>query len=230
MAAYQVEDQSAQLHLVVNPLVNWIWMGFGVLAFGTGIALLPERAFSYALAKLPAEVATATPAVLLLGALLLGLGAPLAAQEQAPHSSLAQTVLVVPQSDLERDLQKSIICMCGTCGRQSLTECTCGKAAEMRQEISDLVAQGKTRDEVIQYYIAKYGSQEPLAAPIDKGFNRLAWLVPYVLGAGGLVMAGFVAIRWSRKTPDALAGESVSTASDPALEARLDDELDELDG
>ena len=28
---------------------NWIWFGFGVLAFGTGIALLPERAFSFAL-------------------------------------------------------------------------------------------------------------------------------------------------------------------------------------
>ena len=28
----------------------------------------------------------------------------------------------------------------------------------------------------------KYGSQEVLAAPIDKGFNRLAWLLPYAVG------------------------------------------------
>ena len=51
-------SQVAPLEIVINPLVNWIWFGFGVLAFGTGIALLPDRAFSFATAKLPAEVAT----------------------------------------------------------------------------------------------------------------------------------------------------------------------------
>jgi cytochrome c-type biogenesis protein CcmH/NrfF len=99
----------------------------------------------------------------------------------------------------------------------------------MRQEISGLVAQGKTKDEVIQYHIAKYGSQEPLAAPIDQGFNRLAWLFPYLIGAGGLVIAGSVAIRWSRK-PAAAPSADVVARADPALEARLDDELSELDG
>ena len=43
LAGFDVERQSATLHVVVNPLVNWIWLGFGVLAFGTIIALLPER-------------------------------------------------------------------------------------------------------------------------------------------------------------------------------------------
>jgi len=230
MAAYEVENQTAQLHLVINPLVNWIWLGFGILAFGTGIALLPERTFSYALAKLPAEAATAAPVILLLGGLWLGLPVTVAAQQQsAPHEQLGQTALFVAKTELEKELHHAIICMCGTCGRKSLAECTCSIAGDMRKEIANLVAQGKSHDEIIQYEVAKYGSQEPLAAPIDKGFNRLAWLLPYVFGAGGLVMAGFVAIRWSRKTPDALAGESVSTASDPALEARLDDELDELD-
>jgi len=227
MAAYQVEDQTAQLHLVVNPLVNWIWMGFGILALGTGIALLPERAFSYALAKLPADAATAVPSILLLAALVFGLGSPLAAQVLAPHGSLGKTVLAVPTSDLERDLQKSIICMCGTCGRQSLSECTCSKAGEMRQEISGLVGQGKTKDEVIQFYVAKYGSQEPLAAPIDQGFNRLAWLFPYLIGAAGLVIAGFTAIHWSRR-PAAPRAEAAAP-TDPMLEARLDDELRDLD-
>ena len=35
-------SQSATLQVVINPLVDWIWLGFGVLALGTGIALLPE--------------------------------------------------------------------------------------------------------------------------------------------------------------------------------------------
>ena len=41
MPAFDLKDQTASLHVVINPLVNWIWVGFGVMALGTGIALLP---------------------------------------------------------------------------------------------------------------------------------------------------------------------------------------------
>jgi cytochrome c-type biogenesis protein CcmF len=227
MAAFDLKDQSASLHVVVNPLVNWIWFGFGIMALGTGIALLPERAYSFAVAKLPAEAATTTSLVLLL---LVGLGA---APVRAQHVESAQTTPVVSRSPLERDLQKSLICMCGTCGRQLLSECQCGYATQMRAELNQLVTDGQTREQVVQYYIAKYGSQEPLAAPIDKGFNRLAWAVPYVLGAGGLLVVGVVAMRWSRRVDaDEPAPKAADTRPDPmdeTLQARLDDELRDLD-
>ena len=89
--------------------------------------------------------------------------------------------------------------MCRTCGRKRIGECTCRVAAEMRDEVARLVAEGKTREQVYEYYIAKYGSQEPLASPIDKGFNRLAWLVPYLVGASGAMGIAFVALRWSHR-------------------------------
>src|ERR1041385_8261081 len=75
--------QTVSYQVYVNPLVDWIWLGFGVLAFGTGIALLPERAYSFALAKLPAEAVATTVAVLLV--LLL-----------APPSASAQMTTHVP--------------------------------------------------------------------------------------------------------------------------------------
>ncbi len=55
MPAYELGDQSMSLQVVVNPLVNWIWTGFGLLVIGTGIALLPERAFAFALGRVPAS-------------------------------------------------------------------------------------------------------------------------------------------------------------------------------
>jgi cytochrome c-type biogenesis protein CcmF len=58
MPAYDVNDQSMSLQVVVTPLVNWIWAGFGILVLGTGIALLPERAFAFALGRVPAGAAT----------------------------------------------------------------------------------------------------------------------------------------------------------------------------
>ena len=42
---FDLAAQSVSLQIFVNPLVNWIWLGFGVMAFGTGIALLPERTY-----------------------------------------------------------------------------------------------------------------------------------------------------------------------------------------
>ena len=54
--------------------------------------------------------------------------------------------------------------------------------------LASLIDEGKTHDEIIQAFIAKYGSEEMLGAPVDKGFNRLAWLLPYLFGASGAAM------------------------------------------
>jgi cytochrome c-type biogenesis protein CcmF len=221
LAGYTVETQTATYAVTVNPLVNWIWFGFGIMFIGTGLALLPESAFAFAGAKFPAGAATTS----LLLLLMLLPAAPVRAQ----HVENALAVSVVPRSQLEKDLQTEIICMCGTCGRKRIGECTCGMAADMRAEVARLVAEGKTREQIYQYYIDKYGSQEPLASPIDKGFNRLAWLLPYVVGAGGAGMVGFAALKWSRRDRAADAGAQAATTEDPDLRARLDNELRDLD-
>jgi cytochrome c-type biogenesis protein CcmF len=70
MPAYELQDQSITVQVVINPLVNWIWMGFTILVLGTGICLLPERTFAFAVSRIPAGAAT-TPLVLLLGVALL---------------------------------------------------------------------------------------------------------------------------------------------------------------
>ena len=58
LGGYNLGDQSASLQVVINPLVDWIWVGFGVLFLGAGIALLPERVFSFATANVPEGAAT----------------------------------------------------------------------------------------------------------------------------------------------------------------------------
>jgi cytochrome c-type biogenesis protein CcmH len=117
--------------------------------------------------------------------------------------------------------------MCGTCGRKKVGECTCTEAAAMREEIARLTAQGKTRDEIIQYFIDQYGSQEVLSQPIDRGFNRLAWLFPYAAGFCGILVVAGTAVRWSHRAPPST--EAAPSTTDPALESRLDHELEDLD-
>jgi cytochrome c-type biogenesis protein CcmH/NrfF len=98
----------------------------------------------------------------------------------------------------------------------------------MREELSSQVKLGKNRDEIRQFFVEKYGSQEPLGAPLDEGFNRLIWMLPWTVGGGAAAAVGFVALRWSRKDHQAPAGPA-SAVPDPELDERLDDELRNLD-
>ncbi len=222
LAAQDVATQSATYVITVNPLVNWIWFGFAVMAIGTGLALLPESAFAFATAKLPTGAATTSLMILLL--LLPGVA-------RAQHTETAQSARVdVPRTQVEKELWQEIICMCGTCGRKRIGDFCCATAAGMRAEVAKLLDEGKTKDEVYQYFIKKHGSQEPLAAPIDEGFNRLAWVFPYLMGATGAVSLAFVAFRWSRRdTPSLGPAVPATSGADAALQTRLDDELRDLD-
>jgi len=221
LAAYQLETQRATFEVTVNPLINWVWFGFGIMAIGTILSLLPEHAMAYATAKVPAAAATTTMLLFMLGGLV--------PHAHAQHVENSQVVLLVPRTPVEKELRANIVCMCGTCGRKRVGECTCGTAEAMRAEIADLVASGKSYDEVVDYYVKKYGSQEVLAAPIDEGFNRLAWFLPYAIGLVGILVVSGVAIKWTRKSDAAPVAAPAPTAVTEAREARLDDELRDLD-
>ncbi|HWF84898.1 MAG TPA: cytochrome c-type biogenesis CcmF C-terminal domain-containing protein, partial [Vicinamibacterales bacterium] len=219
---FDLATQSISLQIVVNPLVDWIWLGFGVLAFGTGIALLPERAYSFALAADPAT-AVATTAVLLIAMGLFG-AVPLSAQM---HVENATGSIAPVSSPLEQQLRQEIGCTCGGCAHEPLTKCTCSNAQRMRADLRAEIDKGGTHDQVVANLIHLYGSQEFLTAPVNSGFNRLAWLFPWAMGASGAVLVGIAAVKWSKRAPS--DAEPASPNADPALEERLDDELRNLD-
>jgi cytochrome c-type biogenesis protein CcmF len=224
LAGYDVQSQSATYAVTINPLVNWIWLGFGVLALGTGIALLPERAFAFATSRLPVEAATTT--MLLLVLLLI----PVTAHAQ--HTEDASVLITTPKNDVERKLREEMGCTCGTCAHEPLTKCTCGIAQRMRGELREQIDQGKGRDQIIAYFTQVYGGQQFLGQPLNSGVGRLAWLFPYVVGTSGALAVGFVALRWSRREEHAATEAAAARsggADDPTLAARLDDELRDLD-
>jgi cytochrome c-type biogenesis protein CcmF len=218
---FDLGTQTISLQVVVNPLVDWIWLGFGVLAFGTGIALLPERAFSFAVGKLPVEAATTAMTILIMVGLLGA--APLSAQT---HTEDPNVAITPSRSELEEQLRHEMGCICGSCAHEPLSKCTCSTASEMRTQLREQVELGKNRDQIIEHFISVYGGQQFLTAPIDRGFNRLAWLVPYGLAGTGIVLIGFVATRWSRRRE---SEPERPAPLDPDLEERLDDELRNLD-
>ena len=245
LAAYDMGDQSASFQVTVNPLVNWIWFGFAMLAFGTGIALLPESRFAFLASKSPPEGAGATsgvPTAMLILALLSGAATPLHAQQGANVESYTAT------TELEAELQNELVCVCGDCPHYTLAACRCALPPQwittadgsqeiaragsefMRGQLREQIELGRSRREILDYFIEAYGSQEPLGAPLDEGFNRFAWLFPYLVGLGCLIGVGVVAVRWSRRDMATVGGTSASLeVVDAELDARLDDELRNLD-
>jgi len=222
----------------VNPVVDWIWFGFMLLAIGTAIALIPDSVLDRLTGRGPMAGFVLWLAVgAAAGGLVPGLGERAAhAQGAAPAANPQMAITDLqppsPKGADENWLVRNIICQCGSC-RHNLLECEsdgCAYGARERIEIHNLLAQGKTRQDVIQYYITKYGSQIALAAPIDKGFNRLAWGLPYGLGAVAAGLLGLGAYRLShRRGPPPPPAGPPGVVDDQELKDKLDDELRDLD-
>ena len=213
LANYEAKTQTAFLELRLVPLVNWLWIGFAIVALGTIIALMPDTVFAFAQAKLPAEAATTA---LLLVALVLTPGVALA-QDSAANAG---------RKELERKMEGRLMCTCGC--KRPLNDCgmmNCGGHAVQTAKLQKLLAEGKNEEEIVAIFVRDAGSQDVLAAPLDGPFNRLAWLVPYLVALVALVAIAMTARRWSQPVP-AMAGDR---GLDPTLDARLDDELRNLD-
>ena len=236
LGGYDLAEGTATLKIVINPVVDWIWFGFMLLAIATGIVLVPdsvlERLTAGATATAGAAARSAAGAAGIALWIALGAGSLILL---TPHPAAAQmagggTAAPEPVGPDENWLVRNIVCQCGTC-RHNLIECEsegCGHAIQDRLTIRQLLNQGRKREDVVEYFITKYGGQVALAAPLDRGFNRLAWLFPYsvaALAAGGL---GYGAYRMAKRPP-APSSAAEASVSDPELADKLDDELRNLD-
>ena len=119
------------------------------------------------------------------------------------------------------DLGHRLMCVCGC--NQILLECNhvgCNYSDHMRDELIAAINHGDNDDLVLQAFIQKYGTTV-LAAPTQTGFNRVAWIMPYlalVIGFGAVVM---IVGAWRRNPPPPPTGGidgPGSSAPDPGLD------------
>jgi cytochrome c-type biogenesis protein CcmH/NrfF len=96
----------------------------------------------------------------------------------------------------------------------------------VRAEVLELMNAGFTEAQIIDHFATQQGGYHVLREPPDTGFNRLAWFAPYALAAIGLAALVLTTRRWSQR-PAASAPSDAPI--DPTLNARLDDELRDLD-
>ncbi len=228
------ESKVATFQVHVNPLVSWIWFGCVVLIFGSVVCMwpqiVPEESRAWAFARGFAGVATSV----CLGLVLALLPAPAYAQASgmAGMDDMHSGTIRI-DNEHERDIFNSLHCMCG-CPRDLLSTCNCTAFAEpARQEIRRQIADGMTKDQILMQYRARYGT-EALAVPPDTGALRAIYAVPLVALLGGAVGLGITVRKWQARSAQRHAkpaGTPVVPAAKPDdYDARLDDELRDLDG
>jgi cytochrome c-type biogenesis protein CcmH len=119
-------------------------------------------------------------------------------------------------SDLEGEV------MCPIC-HTTLDQSSSPAATQIENFISQRIA-ADSKQQIKDRLVADYGPQI-LAAPPKKGFNLLAWLLPFAGLFGGALALAALAWGWSRprgpRPPEA--------RMDPALELRVDEELARFD-
>jgi cytochrome c-type biogenesis protein CcmH len=112
--------------------------------------------------------------------------------------------------------------MCVSCG-VPLGIADSPQATAERKDITDLIAQGKTKDEIKAELVSTYGNRV-LASPKSSGFGLAAYLVPIVIVLIALVAGAIFIPKWRRnRTDTAIAPAGPDLSDDDA--ARLDADL-----
>lgn len=122
-------------------------------------------------------------------------------------------------ADLETEL------VCPVC-HETLDESTSPVAEQMKAEIRRRIAQGWTKQQILDEMVANYGPGV-LSTPAKHGFDLLAWVLPIggaLLGVAGLAAA---ARYWSSNRSGA---PPPAPSLEPEMEQRIDEELARFDG
>src|ERR1035441_5242015 len=126
---------------------------------------------------------------------------------QAAILALAVVVFMGAGDDSARfkDLGHRMMCTCG-CG-QVLLECNhvgCKSSDKMRDQLLASIDKGNNDDLVLQGFVQEYGPTV-IAAPTATGFNRVAWIMPFVALGLGIAFVVYVVRAWKGRPEPALA-------------------------
>src|SRR5947207_3167206 len=112
---------------------------------------------------------------------------------------------------------------CPVCQGETVADSNAQISVQMRGIIREKLAAGESRDQIIQYFVDRYG-EGILASPPRRGFTLGVWLAPVVALLVGLVVVGVVLRGWYRGTSGRLAPERGDTAQIAAPLPAGDDE------
>jgi cytochrome c-type biogenesis protein CcmH len=146
--------------------------------------------------------------IAILAALVSGIPAqPALPQDEGPGGEASVSdpapppvALTLEQEELAAEIESML--KCPVCRSQSVRTSRSFMAEDMSRRIRQMVAEGRSKEEIREYFVARYGDYIVLA-PRKEGFTWTVWLLPFALVLGGAVTIVAVARRWHGRPPPA---------------------------
>jgi cytochrome c-type biogenesis protein CcmH len=119
---------------------------------------------------------------------------------------------------------------CPVCQGESVADSPSTISQQMRGVIRQQLQQGQSEQQIIQYFVSRYGNSI-LWSPPKQGFTLLAWVIPIAILLGGalllvLVIRGWLTIgRGRRRSEGAHDDEQIDADDLQQFSARLEQEL-----
>jgi cytochrome c-type biogenesis protein CcmH len=135
---------------------------------------------------------------------------------------LGSLAFTADRNERVRELTPKFMCICGGCN-QVLMNCNhvgCPSREAMMKDIGRQIDGGSENDQVVEYFIGKYGTSV-LSAPPASGFNLTAWIMPFAALGIGLVVAIVFIRRYRAQTAH---GPAASADLTP-YQQKVEDEL-----
>src|SRR6266849_4051930 len=84
---------------------------------------------------------------------------------------------------------------CPVCQGESVADSPSTISQQMRGVIRQQLQQGQSEQQIIQYFVSRYGSNI-LWSPPKQGFTMLAWIIPIAILLGGAILLVMVLRGW----------------------------------
>jgi cytochrome c-type biogenesis protein CcmH len=84
---------------------------------------------------------------------------------------------------------------CQQCVGESVAGSQSPSAVQFREEIAAQMGTGRTDDEILNFFVDRYGD-EVLLNPPSSGLGALVWIVPVVAGAAAVLALASTFRRW----------------------------------
>jgi cytochrome c-type biogenesis protein CcmF len=252
LTGFDLDSGQANFTAFINPLILWVWVGFMVLGFGTLVCLIPRRVVDRLQWKPKTRLGRAAD-VGSIGVIVLAVSLAISSQARADAPAPANNAAAIehvpvgmgmgngsvgyavnnrPANDTQARAMKEILCPCG-CARQSILDCPCGTAAELRAQVQALMtgadlSTASSRDRVYNAVLARFKTdygQSILSTPP----SNVPWLLPVLAAIGGLGLLLVVGRRFVTRGAVAVAAAPKLEGEDEHYADKLDDELADTD-
>jgi len=116
----------------------------------------------------------------------------------------------------------SNVLRCPTCQGLSVKDSEAGFSTSIKGKIRELLKQGKSDEEILVYFVERYG-EWILRAPPVSGFNMVLWILPGAAIVTGLLWVFYRSKNWVAKPTKEMTGLT------PEEELKIMDDLDRFE-